>query len=312
MVNQEYLKIEIEEKNQEGRLDKALSLIIEDKSRSFFEKIIKTGNVKINGILQINKKFQVKVGDIIEIEFPELENLEVVPEDLNLEIMYEDEHLLIINKPSGMVVHPSNGHHSGTLVNGIMYHCKGRLSSINGVIRPGIVHRIDKDTSGLLMVAKTDIMHQNLAKQLEEHSVNRKYIALVYHNFKEDEGTIDKPLGRHPKNRKKRAVNGERPKRAVTHYKVLERFGRFTLIENKLETGRTHQIRVHMAYINHPLLGDDTYGVEKNPFGVKGQLLHAKTIGFKHLDGHYLEFNTDVPARFEKVLEKLRKIRDKS
>ncbi len=305
-IEKDIRRITIDESVQKGRIDKALSLIFEDKSRSFMEKLIKKGLVSVNGIIISDKNFKVKAGDILEVEIPEPARLNVEAENLDLDVVYEDDHILIVNKPQGMVVHPSNGHSSGTLVNGVMYHCKDRLSSINGVIRPGIVHRIDKDTSGLLMIAKDDEMHVNLAKQLEEHSVNRRYKALVYNNFNEDTGVVDKPIGRHPKDRKKRAVNGENPKRAVTHYNVIERFGNYTLIENILETGRTHQIRVHMANVGHPLVGDSVYGPSNNPFGVKGQLLHAEVIGFKHLDGSYMEFKRDIPVAFQKVLNRLR------
>ncbi|MEG0662825.1 MAG: RluA family pseudouridine synthase, partial [Anaerovoracaceae bacterium] len=236
-------------------------------------------------------------------------NLEpdIVPEDIPIEIVYEDDQVLVINKRKGMVVHPAPGNYTGTVVNGIMHHCKDSLSSINGVKRPGIVHRIDKDTTGLLMIAKTDKAHQSLAAQLEKHTITRGYQAIVYHNLKEDTGKIDLPIGRDPKNRLRMAVVDTGGKRAVTNYRVLERLGKYTLIEARLETGRTHQIRVHLSRLKHPLLGDSTYGPEKNPYGIKGQLLHAYLLGFEHpTTGEYLEFKAELPEEFTKVLEKMR------
>ena len=244
---------------------------------------------------------------------PEPEALDVKAEDIPLEIVYEDDDVAVINKPRGMVVHPGPGNYSGTLVNAIMHHMGDSLSSINGVIRPGIVHRIDKDTSGLLMIAKNDKAHESLAAQLAEHSVTREYTALCYDNIKEEEITIDEPIGRDPKNRLRNAVRGASAKDAITHIKVTERFGKYTLVKAILETGRTHQIRVHMAYIHHPLVGDELYGFRKQSDkveGVKvsGQLLHAGTLGFVHPStGEYMEFHSDLPEIFETVLEKLRK-----
>ena len=244
----------------------------------------------------------------MEITIPQPERLEVEAEDIPLDIVYEDDELLVVDKPAGMVVHPAPGNHSGTLVNALMYHCGDALSSINGVIRPGIVHRIDKDTSGLLMVAKTDRAHNALSAQLAEHSITRRYKAIVHSNIKEDEGTVDKPIGRDPGNRLRNAVVYTNSKNAVTHYRVLERFGGFTLVEAVLETGRTHQIRVHMAYIRHPLLGDTLYGPAKNRYGAKRQMLHAGVLGFVHpVTGEYMEFNSPLPQDFEDVLAKLRK-----
>lgn len=228
-------------------------------------------------------------------------------EDIPLDIVYEDDDLLVVDKPRGMVVHPAVGNESGTLVNALMFHCKDRLSSINGVIRPGIVHRIDKDTSGLLVVAKNDIAHELLSQQLADHSITRKYEALVFDNLKQDEGTVEAPIGRDPKNRLRQAVTWQNSKNAVTHWKVLERFGAYTLIEARLETGRTHQIRVHMAYIRHPLVGDQVYGPKKQPFNVCGQLLHAKILGFVHpKTGEYMEFESKKPAIFYETLVKIR------
>jgi 23S rRNA pseudouridine1911/1915/1917 synthase len=244
----------------------------------------------------------------VEVTIPDPVELNIEPENIPLDIVYEDDDVLVINKPRGMVVHPAVGNMNGTLVNAIMYHCGDRLSSINGVIRPGIVHRIDKDTSGLLMVAKSDKAHLSLSKQLYEHTITRKYTALVQDNIKQDEGTIDLPIGRDPKNRLKKTVNGIGAKDAVTHFTVRERYGEYTLVECRLETGRTHQIRVHMAYIKHPLVGDPLYGSKKQVFDVNGQLLHAGVLGFVHPEtGEYMEFTSELPEEFSQVIDKLRK-----
>ena len=303
----------ITEETSGTRLDLVLSAGLEDYSRSFIQKLFEKGAVSVNGAVCESKKFKCSEGDLVVIEIPEPEKLEVEAEDIPINIVYEDEHLLVVDKPAGMVVHPAPGNYSGTLVNALMYHCGDQLSSINGVIRPGIVHRIDKDTSGLLVVAKTDKAHAGLAKQLEEHSINRIYKAIVYSNIREDEGTVDAAIGRDPRNRLKNAVitkgapGYESARNAVTHYKVLERFGNFTLIEAKLETGRTHQIRVHMAHIKHPLLGDELYGPAKNREGAKRQMLHAGVLGFIHpATEEYLEFESPLPEDFEKVLNRLR------
>lgn len=291
----------------ETRLDLALSTLLEGTSRNYIQKLFQRDLILVNGTVCNSKKYKCQLNDIIRIDLPKAEEPEIKGENIPIEIVYEDEDVLIVNKPSGMVVHPAVGNYSGTLVNAIMYHCENRLSSINGVIRPGIVHRIDKDTSGLLMIAKNDIAHESLSKQLAEHSLTRVYYALCYGNIKEDKGTIDKPLGRDPKNRMKRAVLFEHSKSAVTHYKVLERFGNYTLIECRLETGRTHQIRVHMAYVKHPLVGDPLYGPSKSKIAADGQYLHAKTIGFIHPKTNvYMEFDSRLPERFEKLLERLR------
>ena len=246
----------------------------------------------------------------MEVLVPEPVELDVAAENIPLDIVYEDDDVLVVNKPRGMVVHPAAGNYTGTLVNAVMYHCKGRLSSINGVIRPGIVHRIDKDTSGLLMIAKNYEAHKSLAAQLEKHTIKRSYQAIVYNNFTEDEGTVDAPIGRDPSNRLRQAVTYSNSKEAYTTYRVLERFGRFTLIEAVLKTGRTHQIRVHMAYIKHPLLGDTVYGPKKPLYGAQGQMLHAKTLGFVHPStGEYMEFDSELPEEFQTILEKLRRDR---
>ncbi len=308
MCEKNSFEIIMDEKLEGTRIDLALSLAYEEKSRSFFQKLLETGNININGQPADSKKYKVKSGDVICVMMPEPKLLSVEPENIPLDIYYEDQDVLVVNKPKGMVVHPANGNESGTLVNAVLYHCGDSLSSINGVIRPGIVHRIDKDTSGLLMVAKNDKAHNCLAKQLAEHSITRAYRAIVYHNFSEDQGIVDKPIGRDPRDRMKQAVTDINSKQAITHYRVLERFGRFTLIEARLETGRTHQIRVHMAYIKHPLLGDMVYGPKKKILGADTQMLHAKILGFKHpATGEYMEFESPLPDEFEAVLQKLRK-----
>ena len=243
----------------------------------------------------------------MEVTLPEPVSLDIEPQNIPLDILYEDEDVLLVNKPKDMVVHPSAGHMDGTLVNALLYHCKDSLSSINGVMRPGIVHRIDKDTTGVLIVCKNDKAHNCIAEQLKVHSITRKYHALVWHNLTEDSGTIDAPIGRHPIDRKKMAITHKNGKPAVTHYKVLERFGNYTYVECELETGRTHQIRVHMTSIGHPLVGDPVYGPSRQPFKTQGQMLHAKVFGFIHpTTGEYMEFETPLPDYFEDILEKLR------
>ena len=295
-------------KEEEGaRLDAALSLALSDTSRSYLQKLIKDGNVQIDGTVCTVKKTQVKEGQTIEVLVPPAVSLTVEAQNIPLDIVYEDDDLLVVDKPRGMVVHPAPGNPDGTLVNALLWHCGDSLSSINGVIRPGIVHRIDKDTSGLLMVAKNDKAHMSLSEQLAAHTITRRYRAVVLNNFKEEEGTVDAPIGRDEGMRLRQAVTDKHARRAVTHYKVLERFGKYTLIEARLETGRTHQIRVHMAYIHHPLLGDELYGRGKNPFGISGQVLHAGVLGFVHPStGEYLEFTSPLPAYFEEVLRKIR------
>ena len=296
-----------------SRLDAFIGYNTDELSRSYAVRLIEKGLVSVNGKAVTSKKHSVADGDVITIEMPEPEALEIKAENIPLEMVYEDDDVAVINKPRGMVVHPGPGNHSGTLVNAIMYHMGDSLSSINGVIRPGIVHRIDKDTSGLLMIAKNDKAHESLAAQLKEHSVTREYTALVYDNIKEDELTIDEPIGRDERNRMRNAVNGASARNAVTHIRVLERFSRYTLVKAILETGRTHQIRVHMAYMHHPLVGDELYGPRRQSskvegIAVSGQLLHAGTLGFVHPStGEYMEFHSDLPEVFEQVLAKLRK-----
>ena len=298
----------IDKENQSTRIDSVLSLLLPETSRSFIQKLIEGGSLKLNDSVMTSKKYKVCEGDRVEIVIPPPEKLSVEPENIPLDIVYEDEDVLVVNKPKGMVVHPAAGNYTGTLVNAIMYHCGDRLSSINGVIRPGIVHRIDKDTSGLLMIAKNDMAHESLSEQLARHSITRRYKALVYNNFSEDSGTVDAPLGRDPKNRLKRAVTDQNSKRAVTHWRVTERFGKYTLIEARLETGRTHQIRVHMAYIKHPLVGDRVYGPAKQSLAQDGQMLHAEVLGFVHpKTGEYMEFRQPLPTDFQNLVERLRR-----
>ena len=289
------------------RIDKYLAEQQPDITRSYLQKLLKDGSVQMNG-KPVKTSTKTAAGAVIELTIPEPEEPEILPEDIPLDILYEDSDVILINKPKDMVVHPAAGHYTGTLVNALMYHCKGDLSGINGVLRPGIVHRIDKDTTGVLIVCKNDKAHNALAEQLKEHSITRKYRAIVCGNLKEDEGTVDAPLGRHPQDRKKMAIVRTGGKRAVTHYQVLERFGNYTYIECQLETGRTHQIRVHMASLGHPLLGDEVYGRVKSPFKLEGQTLHAMVLGFIHpTTGEYMEFEAPLPEYFEKLLEKLRR-----
>ena len=297
--------LEVEQEMAGERLDKFLSLLLPDQSRSYLQKLIKEGLVQVNG--QGSKPgARLEASDEIWVELPELIDPEILPEDIPLDILYEDESLLFVNKPKGMVVHPSPGHFSGTLVNAVMYYCKGELSGINGILRPGIVHRIDKDTTGVLVVCKTDQAHRAVAEQLKVHSITRVYRAIVHGVIGDDEGTVDAPIGRHPTDRKRMAVNEKNGKRAVTHYRVLERFGKYTYIECRLETGRTHQIRVHMASIHHPLLGDTVYGPGRDKGRLEGQVLHAMTLGLKHpVTGQYLQVDAPLPGYFQELLEKL-------
>lgn len=296
----------IEEEHDGLRMDSVLAELIEEASRSYIQKLIEGGSVFLDGKQLLSKKEKLHAGQRLEIEFPLPTLLEILPSKMDLEIMFEDDDLIVVNKPRGLVVHPAAGNREGTLVNGLLYHCKN-LSSINGVARPGIVHRIDKDTSGLLVVAKSDLAHRELSRQLAAHTMKRIYTAIVWFGIKEEEGTINAPLGRDPGNRLRRAVVAD-GKQAVTHYKVIERLSTFTLIEARLETGRTHQIRVHMAHIKHPLLGDVLYGPKKQPFGLSGQILHAGVLGFMHpVHGEYIEFTVKPPEEFNTVLEKLRR-----
>ena len=296
---------EIQE-DQQMRLDKYLAEQFPEQTRSYLQKLIKDGEVTVNG-KNVKAGYQLSKGDEVCVNIPEPKELDVEPQKMDLDIVYEDEDVILINKPKGMVVHPAPGHTTDTLVNGLLYHCKDNLSGINGVARPGIVHRIDRDTTGILIVCKNDMSHNSIAAQLKEHSINRRYRALVHGNLKEDTGTVEGPIGRHPIDRKKMSINEKNGKPAVTHYTVLERFGNYTLIECKLETGRTHQIRVHMTSIGHPLVGDEVYGPAKCPFKLQGQCLHAMVLGFVHpRTGEYMEFSADLPEYFEDLLRKLR------
>lgn len=291
--------------DNEIRIDKYLSQTELGLSRSAAASLIEAENVLVNG-KAVNKKHKLMQGDIITVSVPDPVEYEAKAENIPLDIVYEDDYLLVVNKPKGMVVHPAAGNYEGTLVNALLYHCKDSLSGINGVMRPGIVHRIDKDTSGLLIVAKNDFSHALLAEQIKEHSFTREYEAVVFGNLKDDSGTVDAPIGRNPNDRKKMCVTQKNSKNAVTHWEVIERFKSYTYIKCKLETGRTHQIRVHMAYIGHPVAGDPVYGVKKEKTGFEGQCLHARKIGFVHpSSGKYMEFESDLPEYFKNFLKKL-------
>ncbi len=296
--------IETEEAGQ--RVDAFLANACEDFSRSAIQKWIGSGLVQVD-CKPVKANYKLRAGDFLKMTVPENKEVEIMPENIPLDILYEDDDLIVVNKPKGMVVHPAAGHTSGTLVNALMYHCGDSLSGINGELRPGIVHRIDKDTSGVLMVAKNDKTHRALAEQLAVHSITRKYRAIVMNGFSEEKGTVDAPIGRNSLDRKKMAVTPKHSRHAVTHWRVLEKFGQLNLIEAQLETGRTHQIRVHMAYIGHPLLGDTVYGAKKQPFQTEGQVLHAMVLGFIHpTSGEYMEFEAPLPAYFAALLERLR------
>lgn len=288
------------------RIDRYLSDQCQDISRSYLQKLLKEQSVLVEE-KPVKSNYKVNAGDRISLTLPEIREPEIMPEEIPLDIVYEDKDIILINKPKGMVVHPAAGHYSGTLVNGLMSHCRSELSGINGVMRPGIVHRIDMDTTGVLIVCKNDMAHNSISEQLKEHSITRKYAAIVHGVLKDDEGTINAPIGRHPIDRKKMSINEKNGREAVTHYRVLERFRQFTYIECQLETGRTHQIRVHMASIGHPLLGDSVYGPAKCPFRLTGQTLHAGVLGFIHpRTGEYMEFTAPLPDYFEELLRKLR------
>lgn len=286
------------------RLDKYIE--IDGFSRSRIQKLIDDGNVLVNGEVAKSRD-KVKSGDVIEIDIPEAEPLDAQPENIPLDIVYEDDQLLVINKPQGMVVHPGAGNYSGTLVNALLHHCGESLSGIGGVARPGIVHRIDKETSGLLLVAKTDLAHNSLSAQIKDKTAAREYICITSGNMTVLKGKIDAPIGRHPAVRTKMAVTSKNSKNAVTHFVVTEQLKDASVVECKLETGRTHQIRVHLAYIGHPILGDDVYGAKSNPFGLRGQALHARKIGFIHpVTGERMEFEKEPPEYFAELIEKLR------
>ena len=289
------------------RIDRYLAKACPELSRSYIQKLLKSGQVLVNGCL-IKSSYMVAEDDHIEVDVPEAVEPEIGAEPMDLDILYEDQDIILVNKPKGMVVHPAAGHYSHTLVNGLMYHCKDQLSGINGVMRPGIVHRIDMDTTGVLIVCKNDMAHNSIAAQLKEHSITRRYQAIVHGVLKEDEGTVDAPIGRHQTERKKMCINYNNGRDAITHYQVLRRFEQYTYVECRLETGRTHQIRVHMASIHHPLLGDTVYGPSKCPVpGLIGQTLHAGVLGIIHpRTGVYMEFTAPLPGYFEKLLRTLR------
>ena len=289
------------------RLDRWLAGQAGAPSRSALQGLMEAGFVRRNGA-PANKKDKLAAGDRITLTLPDPQPIEAQPQNIPLDIVYEDDHLLVVNKPKGMVVHPAPGNPDGTLVNALLYHCRGQLSGVGGAIRPGIVHRIDKDTSGLLVVAKDDLTHQGLSEQMAVHAIHRVYHAVVYGNIRQDAGTIEAPIGRDPRDRKRMAVTPGQGKRACTHWQVLERFGRFTLLACRLETGRTHQIRVHMAHIGHPLAGDPVYGPRSVIRDLQGQCLHAKELGFRHpVTGQELRFDSPLPAYFTTFLERLRK-----
>lgn len=299
----EDFRFQITEDMEDERIDKCVSMLIDSLSRSFIQKLIKDEQVFVND-KPVKGSYRVKTDDEVYFQLPESVEPDIKPENIPLDILYEDADVVVINKPKGMVVHPAAGHYSGTLVNAIMYHCGDELSGINGVMRPGIVHRIDMDTTGSIIICKNDKAHNSIAEQLKEHSITRRYHAICHGVVKEDEGVINKPIGRHPVERKKMAVNEKNGKHAVTHYKVLQRFDNYTYIECELETGRTHQIRVHMASIGHPLLGDEVYSNRKSPFKLEGQTLHAKVLGFVHpTTGVYVETDAPLPTYFSHLLD---------
>lgn len=294
------------EKNGE-RIDRYLCGHLEDLSRSYIQKLLKEGHISVDG-RAVKANYKTSGGEEIEVHLPDPEIPDILPEDIPLDILYEDQDILVVNKPKGMVVHPAPGHYEHTLVNAVLYHCGDCLSGINGVMRPGIVHRIDMDTTGSLLICKNDQAHRILAEQLKDHAITRRYHAIIHGSLKEDEGTVDAPIGRHPTDRKKMSTKAPHGRRAVTHYRVLERFSGYTYIECELETGRTHQIRVHMASIGHPILGDPVYGPARCPFRLEGQTLHAKILGITHPStGEYMEFDAPFPDYFVNLLGVLRK-----
>lgn len=298
----------ITEEMEDERIDKCLSALIDSLSRSYIQKLFKDGKITVNEQVILKSSFRVKADDKVKLILPPAIVPDILPENIPLSVLFEDQDVIVINKPKGMVVHPAPGHYTGTLVNALLYHCHGDLSGINGILRPGIVHRIDRDTTGSIIACKNDEAHRRIADQLKEHSIVRRYHAIVCGNLKEDTGTIHTQIGRHPNDRKKMAVLSAGGKEAITHYKVLKRFGKYTYIECRLETGRTHQIRVHMAHLGHPLLGDTVYGPKDCPFSLEGQTLHAKILGFIHpKTGEYIETEAPLPEYFETLLSVLQK-----
>ena len=296
----------VSEESEEERIDKYLNELMDSVSRSYIQKLLSDGNITVNG-RNVKSNYKVRQEDDIRIFLPTAITPDIVPENIPLSILYEDDDVIVVNKPKNMVVHPAPGHYNGTLVNALLYHCAGNLSGINGVLRPGIVHRIDKNTTGSVIACKNDFAHASIAQQLKEHSIVRTYHAIVCGNLKEEEGTIHTLIGRHPGDRKKMAVVKSGGKDAITHYRVLQHFEKYTYVECVLETGRTHQIRVHMASIGYPLLGDEVYGAGKVPFHLEGQCLHAKILGFCHPStNRYIETDAPLPEYFEKLLHILK------
>lgn len=303
----EEIIFDVQEGDKNLRIDKYLANQLSEQSRSYIQKLIREEQVVVNG-KTVKANYKVQPSDHLTLTIPQLQEPDILPEDIPLDILYEDEDVLVINKPKNMVVHPSAGHYTHTVVNAVLFHCKDQLSGINGVLRPGIVHRIDMDTTGAIVICKNDYSHQVLADQLKVHSITRKYRAIICGNIKEDEGTIEGPIGRHPVDRKKMAINEKNGKPAITHFNVLDRFGNYTYVECQLETGRTHQIRVHMASKGHPLLGDTLYGPAKCPFHLQGQCLHAMVLGFIHpTKNEYMEFTAPLPDYFLHLLQKFKK-----
>ena len=290
------------------RIDRCLSDKYEELSRSYLQKLLKEQGVTVNG-KAVKANYKIQAGDLVQTTLPDLTEPDILPENIPLDILYEDDDVLVINKPKGMVVHPANGHTSGTLVNAIMYHCQGNLSGINGVMRPGIVHRIDKDTSGLIIAAKNDFAHQRLSDQLKDHTLRRTYECIVRGGFREDSGTVNAPIGRDPRDRKRMAVTEKNSREAVTHWEVITRYGQYTHLRCRLETGRTHQIRVHMAWIRHPIAGDPVYGIGKPELGLHSQCLHAKELTFLHpRTGEEMTLSCPLPEEFEHALKKLQRM----
>ena len=284
------------------RIDKFLSETLPEYSRSFIQKVVKDGGVLVDEKC-VKSNYKLSAGQILKLNVPELVEPDIIPEDIALDILYEDDDIIVVNKPKGMVVHPAAGHYTGTLVNALMYHCRDNLSGINGVTRPGIVHRIDMNTTGVLVACKNDAAHIFLSEQLAVHSITRKYNAIVHNSFKDNSGTVDAPIGRHQIDRKKMAIDYKNGRNAVTHYSVISNYGKYAHIEYQLETGRTHQIRVHMSSIGHPLLGDDVYGSGKSPYRLEGQTLHARVLGFVHPStGKYMEFEAPLPDYFKEII----------
>jgi len=304
-VSESECRVVVEENAAGQRIDAFLASQNPDLSRSQVQKIIEDGRVKVNG-RTVKKNYKLKPNDLVVFSIPEPENISLEPQNIPLSIIYEDGDIIVVDKPRGMVVHPAPGNYSGTLVNALLYHCRD-LSGINGVLRPGIVHRLDKDTSGVIVAAKNDFAHRRLAEQIKKHDFKRIYTALVHGTVMQNRGIIEAPIGRDPKDRKKMAVVFKNSKPAVTCFRVLERFKDYTLLELELKTGRTHQIRVHMAYLKHPVVGDTKYGRRKNEFGIEGQVLHAKTLGITHpRTGEYMEFNAELPEYFKEILKQIR------